>query len=107
MDVAVYGHGAGNLVVALHATNGDSHVVNHAEAFAMVGKGMVEAAADVEGDAIFQRIVRSQDRPTRSRPEGADEFGRVRKLHLHLVLRQERSSLECSAVVRSDVYLDV
>ena len=61
VDVAIHGHGAGDFVIALHAADGDGHVMNHAEAFAMVGKGVMESAADVECDSILQCIVRRED----------------------------------------------
>src|SRR5258708_34508897 len=51
MNIAIDGHGGANLVVTLHAADGDSNVVNHAEALAMVGEGVVKSAADVETDA--------------------------------------------------------
>jgi len=61
VDVAVYGHGAGDSVIALHAPDGDGHIVNHAEAFAVVGKRMMESATDVEGDVILQSIIGGQN----------------------------------------------
>src|SRR5439155_24079323 len=69
VNVAIHGHGGADFVIALHAADGDRHVVNHAEALAMVGEGVVESAADVEGDSILQRILSSQDGPARRQPE--------------------------------------
>src|SRR5205085_5313937 len=53
MDVAVHRHGARDFVVALHAADGDGYVVNHTEAFAVIGKSMMETSANVDGDAVF------------------------------------------------------
>ena len=61
VDIAIHGHGASDSVIPLHAADGHGHVVNHAEAFAVVGKGVMKSAADVDGDAIFQSTVGSQD----------------------------------------------
>jgi hypothetical protein len=53
VNVAVNRHSGANLAVALHAANRNRHVVNHAEAFAVIGKGVVKSAADVYRNAIF------------------------------------------------------
>ena len=37
MDIAIDRHRGANLVVTLHAADGDGHVVDHAEAFAVIG----------------------------------------------------------------------
>jgi hypothetical protein len=53
MNIAIDGHGAADSVIALHAADSDGNIVNHAEAFAVIGEGVVKSAADVEADAIF------------------------------------------------------
>src|SRR5205085_6589556 len=61
VHVAINGHGAGDLAVLLHAPDGDRDVVDHAEAFAVVRMGVMESAADIEGDAVAQRALCSQN----------------------------------------------
>src|SRR5258706_575537 len=70
VNVAVDGHGGANLVIALHAPNGDGHIVDHAKAFAVVCEGVVEPAPDVEGHAISQSVLGRQNRTARRQPEG-------------------------------------
>ena len=52
VDITIDGHGSADFPVVLKAADGDGYVVDHAEAFAVVGEGVMEAAADVDGDAI-------------------------------------------------------
>ncbi len=87
VNVAVDGHGGANLVIALHAANRHRHVVDHAKTFAVIGESMMEAASDVEGNAIFQGVLGRQNRTARSQPEGAHQFRRVGNLHLLLFAR--------------------
>src|SRR3954470_23353486 len=54
VDVTVDRHGGTDFVVTLHATNCDRNIVDHAKAFAMVGKRVVKSAADVHRDSIVQ-----------------------------------------------------
>src|ERR1700680_195662 len=69
MNVAIDSHGGVNLVVALHTTDGDGNIVDHAESLAMVGKSMMEAAANVNGDAIGQSLARGQNRSACRQPD--------------------------------------
>ena len=57
VDVAVHGHGPGDLTIALHATDGDSYVVDHAEAFAMIRESVVKPAAHVKRKVILQGVI--------------------------------------------------
>src|SRR5207302_6247064 len=41
MHVAIHRHGAIELAFLVHAFNGDSYIVNHAEALAMIGHGVM------------------------------------------------------------------
>src|SRR5579863_3867791 len=93
VDIAVHGHGGADLVIALHAPDGHGHVMNHAETFAVVGEGVVKAAANVNGDALFQCVLRSQDRATGRKPEGAYQVLGVRDFHLHFFAGRERAVL--------------
>src|ERR1700757_3809865 len=45
MNIAVHGHRGANFPVALHAAYGDSDVVDHAEAFAVIRKGVMKTAS--------------------------------------------------------------
>lgn len=51
MNVGVDDHGGLNHAVVLEAADGDGDIVKDAEAFAVIGESVVEAAADVHGDA--------------------------------------------------------
>jgi len=48
--------------IVLHAADGHGHIVDHAEAFTMVGKGVVEAASDADGDLVFEGFLGGEDR---------------------------------------------
>src|SRR5579863_5257948 len=48
MHVAIDGHCGTNLVVPLHPPDGDCHIVNYAEAFAVVREGMMKAATNAD-----------------------------------------------------------
>lgn len=50
VDVGIDDHGGADGAVMLETADGDGYVVDDAEAFAVVGKGVMEAAADVDGD---------------------------------------------------------
>ena len=69
VDIAIHRHGPRDPSILLHAADRDCDVVDHAEALAMVGKGMVKSAADVKRDSISQRVLSSEDRSARSQPE--------------------------------------
>ncbi len=107
MNVAIDSHGGANLVVALHATDGNGNIVNHAESLAMVRKRMVEAAANVNGDAIGQGLARGQNRSASRQPERLYEFGGKRNFELHLFLRAERAGLQLANILRDVDQQDV
>ncbi len=54
VHVAVDGHGAPDSSALLHHANRDRDVIDHAEAFAVIGEGMMKAAADVHADAVLR-----------------------------------------------------
>src|SRR5206468_9145238 len=60
MNIAVHGHRSSNFVVALHSADRNRHVVNHAEAFAMVWESMVKSSANIYRHASFQRVFRCE-----------------------------------------------
>ena len=107
MNVAIDSHGGVNLVVALHTTDGDGNIVDHAESLAMVGKSMMEAAANVNGDAIGQSLARGQNRSACRQPECLDEFGGKRNFELHLFLRAESAGLQLANILRGVDQQDV
>ena len=94
VNVTVHSHRPYDFFLTLHMANRDGHIVNHAETLAVIGKGVMESAADVESDAIFQRILGSQNRSARRQPEGPHQFRRERNLHLGFFARGKRSGLE-------------
>src|SRR3981081_4341535 len=103
MNVAIDSHGGVNLAVALHTSDGDGNIVDHAESLALVGKRMVEAAANVNGDALGQGVERGQNRSPCRQPECPNEFGGKRNFELHLFLRAERAGLQLANIL-GDVY---
>ena len=52
MDIAIHGHGGADLVIALQTTDRDRHVVDHAEALAVIGMSVMESAADADADSV-------------------------------------------------------
>ncbi len=100
MHVAVDGHGGADFVVALHAPDGDGHVVNHTEALVVIGKGVMKSAADTDGDTIAQTLPRCQDGSSRRQPEGFHQIARVGNFHFHFFAGAESSGLEFSYVFR-------
>src|SRR5437763_100638 len=85
VDVAINCHGGADFVVTLHAADCDRHIVNHAKTFAVVGKRMVESAANVYRDSIDERVLSREYRAARSQPECADQFGRERDFELEFL----------------------
>ena len=90
MDVAVDGHGGADFIIALQAADGDGNVVDHAESFTMVRKGVVESAANADADSVYQALTRSQDRSAGGEPECIGEFLGVGDLHFHFFALGER-----------------
>ena len=77
VNIAIDRHGGTNLVIALHASNGHCHVMNHAEPFAVVGECVMESSTDVDGDAVVESVIGCQNRSPRSKPEGPNQLRRV------------------------------
>ena len=94
MHIAIEGHGGANLVVALHAADRYGDVVDHAEALAVVGEGVVESAADAYAHFVYEAMARGEDRSTGSQPEGVHQLRRERNLQLLRFTRTKRSSLQ-------------
>jgi hypothetical protein len=60
VDIAIDGHGSVDLVVAAGADR-DGNIVDHAEAFAVVGEGVVESSADADAHSVGQRLAGGED----------------------------------------------
>src|SRR5258708_11148253 len=54
VDVGVYHHRAGYFFSGLESADGYGYIVDGAEAFAVAGIGVVEAAADVTAEAVLE-----------------------------------------------------
>src|SRR5208337_49774 len=61
VNVAIDGHRTLDEFALLQAADGDAEVVEHAETFAMIGVGVMEAAPEVDAHAIFQSQLGSKD----------------------------------------------
>ena len=109
VDVTIHGHGAGDLALMVHALDGHRHIVNHAEALAMVRMRVMKSAADIAGYAIAQRQIGGKNRSPGRQPERLHQLRRVRHLHLQFFLRGERSGLELlhvfARVHQQDVFI--
>src|SRR5208282_6046425 len=71
MDVAIDGHRGANLAVTLHAADGNGHVVDHAEAFAVTRERVMESTADADRHAVVEGMIGSQHGTACGEPEGA------------------------------------
>ena len=65
MHIAIHRHGRANLAIALHASNGNRNIVNHAEAFTVVRKRVMKSSANIHRHAVLQRILRGKNRAAR------------------------------------------
>ena len=100
MHVTIEGHGGANLVIALQAADGHGHIVDHAESFAVVGKGVVESAANADADLVGQALAGCQDRSASRQPEGVDQVAREGNFHFHFFARAEGAALQFLHVLR-------
>ena len=94
MDIAVDHHGAGDLAVALHAADGNRYVVDQAEAFAVIGEGVVKAASNVHAAAIPQRLLGGSNRSPGHMPERLYQFFAVGHFQLQFLARAQGSMLQ-------------
>ena len=100
MNVAIDGHGPADSTTLLHDPNGNGDVVDHAEALAVIGKGVVKATADVDAYTVLQRPLRSQDGPSGVQHEGVDHLWRVGNFHLQLFARAQAAFHQLVDVMR-------
>src|SRR3974377_948859 len=63
MHVAIDRHGALDELALLQAADGDSEVVQHTEAFAVIGVGVVKAAANADADSVSHGALSGKERP--------------------------------------------
>ena len=84
----------------LHAPDGHGHIVDHAEAFAVVGERVVEAAADADGNGVHESLAGSENGPSSGQPESLHQFGRVGYLELLLLASGEGASFQLVNVVK-------
>src|SRR5215472_4639367 len=61
MDVAVDRHGGADFVIPLQAADRDSDVVDHAESFAVVREGVMEASANADAYSVLQGLASRED----------------------------------------------
>src|SRR5260370_22056770 len=80
--IAVYDERTLDQRFVLQRANGDRNIVNGAKPLAVSGKSMVKSTADIESDAIAQRIVGCQDCASCSQPERLHHLLRIRNLEL-------------------------
>jgi hypothetical protein len=81
-------------VVSLQSPDGHGHVVNHAEAFAVAGKRVVESTADIDSEAVFQGALSGENRSAGSQPESSDGRLRIGNFQAHALAGAERVVLE-------------
>src|ERR1017187_8105863 len=101
MHVAVDRHRGANLAVALHAADGNRHIVDHAEAFAVIRERVMESSAKADRDAVVEGMPGRQNGAARIEPEGAHQRRRVRDFEFQLFASAERTRLQFLDVLRS------
>jgi hypothetical protein len=74
MDIAVHNHSPRNHVVRLQSADCDRDVVDHAEAFAMIREGVVEASAEIDCDAVLKRLLCGNNRTAGVQPKSLHQF---------------------------------
>ena len=94
MHIAVDHHGARDVAVALHAADGNRHVVDQAKAFPVIGEGVVKAASDVDAAVIAQRLPGSHNRSAGHLPECIHKLFAVGYFQFQFLARAQRSMLQ-------------
>jgi hypothetical protein len=98
MDVGVNDHGGLDGAVGLQAANGDGDVVDDAEAFAVIGKSVVKAAAEVRSGSGGEGALSCFDGAAGGEPDGFDEFFGVRDFHAEDFVWSEGAGFEFADV---------
>ena len=101
MHVAINRHRPANLAVTLHASDGDGHVVNHAEALAVIGERVMESSANADCHTVAESIIGGQNGAARGQPEGLYQGGRKGDFEFHLLAWSERAGLQFLDILRS------
>ena len=94
VDIGVDDHDGADGAIGLEAADGNGDVVDHAEAFAVAGEGVMEAAANVGGKAVGQCALGGKDGAASGEPEGFDGFLGVRDFQAHLLGGRKCAGLE-------------
>ena len=94
VDIAIDGQGALDASVPLHLANGDGDIVDDAEALAVIGKGVVEAAAEVHRDAVAKRLIGSQNRSSGHQPKAFDQRLAVGHLEFEFLAHRKSSGFQ-------------
>ena len=94
MNVAINHQGAFDLVVFLQAANGDGDVVDHAEALAVVGEGMMKSSAEADADAVLERAASGENGTAGVAPKRLHQFLGVGNFHLQFFAGAERAGLQ-------------
>ncbi len=87
MDIDIDHHRTMDAAVGLQVPNRDRHVVQHTETLAVVGKRVMEAAADVHGHPSLQRAPRGLDASSRAKKRRLDQLSRVGEFQHRLLQR--------------------
>jgi hypothetical protein len=70
MNVGVHDDSVLDEFIALQAADSDGDVVYRAEAFAVIGVGVVKAAGEVAGEAVAERELSGEDCAACGKPDG-------------------------------------
>src|ERR1700676_2380672 len=77
MDISVHDHGSLDSSICLEPAHSNSHIVNGAKSFTVIGAGMMKAAAQIRTKAIAQGRLRRQNCAASRQPDGLREFLRI------------------------------
>jgi hypothetical protein len=107
MDIAINGHGPLDSSVLLHFADRNGDIVDHAKSLAVVRKGMVETAAEVDAHAIPKREVSGKDRSAGHQPKRFDQRPAIGHFKFEFFADRESSGSQLVNVYRSVCQKDV
>ncbi len=107
VEVAVDDHDPFGQPVRDDLAGGHGDVVEQAEALAVLGEGVVEAAADVDGQPRLEGLAGGQHRPADGQEGEADELGRVADLQGLELGRAQAAGLDALEIAARVDELDV
>ena len=99
VHVEVHDRDPAHLAARAQRPRGDGHVVHQAEALAVVGERVVEAAAERHRAAVDARAARGLQGGARGQPGGLDERARPGHLHPGVLGGREVAVLQLAHVV--------